>query len=117
MSIDRDLFLKFEERLEQELDILQQNYDPDNSIPEIKLRINRINSALQRIVDGTYGLCKKCGEEISLRRLEENPVALLCDLCGTHEKPASPAIQKLLEEALAELDTDSEEDKDILDDD
>ncbi|RMH42592.1 MAG: hypothetical protein D6694_07785 [Gammaproteobacteria bacterium] len=116
MSIDRDLFLKFEEKLEKELEILQQNMDPDNPIPEIKLRINRINSALARIVDGTYGLCKKCGEEISIERLENNPVALLCDLCGTHERPADPMIQKILKEALAELEDDSDIDDDLDED-
>ena len=37
--------------------------------------INKINSALQRIEDGSYGYCEETGEEIGLKRLEARPVA------------------------------------------
>ena len=39
--------------------------------------INKINSALQRIVDGSYGYCEETGEPIGLKRLEARPVATL----------------------------------------
>ena len=39
--------------------------------------INKINSALQRIEDGTYGYCNETGEPIGLKRLEARPVATL----------------------------------------
>jgi len=34
-----------------------------------------IDQALQRIDDGTYGICERCGKEISDRRLEAVPTA------------------------------------------
>jgi RNA polymerase-binding protein DksA len=37
-----------------------------------------IDAALKRIDDGTYGICTKCGREISLERLEARPWAALC---------------------------------------
>jgi RNA polymerase-binding protein DksA len=37
-----------------------------------------INTALQRIEDGTYGTCKLCGKEIGPERLEAYPWASLC---------------------------------------
>jgi RNA polymerase-binding protein DksA len=37
-----------------------------------------INTALQRIEDGTYGTCKVCGKEIAPERLEAYPWASLC---------------------------------------
>ena len=37
--------------------------------------INKINSALQRIKDGSYGYCEETGEPIGLKRLEARPVA------------------------------------------
>jgi RNA polymerase-binding protein DksA len=37
-----------------------------------------INTALQRIEDGTYGTCKVCGKEIVPERLEAYPWAALC---------------------------------------
>ena len=39
--------------------------------------INKINSALQRIEDGSYGYCEETGEPIGLKRLEARPVATL----------------------------------------
>jgi len=40
--------------------------------------LKKIDSALLRIDDGTYGFCEQTGEEIGLRRLEARPVATLC---------------------------------------
>jgi RNA polymerase-binding protein DksA len=37
-----------------------------------------INTALERIEDGTYGTCKACGKEIVPERLEAYPWASLC---------------------------------------
>ena len=39
--------------------------------------LRKIESALTRIDDGTYGFCDKTGEEIGLKRLEARPVATL----------------------------------------
>jgi DnaK suppressor protein len=40
--------------------------------------LRKINSALVRIDEGTYGYCEETGEEIGLKRLEARPVATLC---------------------------------------
>jgi len=40
--------------------------------------LRKINSALIRIEEGTYGFCEETGEEIGLKRLEARPVATLC---------------------------------------
>jgi DnaK suppressor protein len=39
--------------------------------------IAKIDAALQRLEDGTYGYCEETGEPISLRRLEARPIATL----------------------------------------
>ena len=39
--------------------------------------ISKINSALQRIKEGTYGFCEETGEPIGLKRLMARPVATL----------------------------------------
>jgi len=39
--------------------------------------ISKIDAALKRIEDGSYGYCEKTGEPISLRRLEARPTATL----------------------------------------
>jgi DnaK suppressor protein len=39
--------------------------------------LKKIDSALERIDDGSYGFCEETGEEIGLKRLEARPVATL----------------------------------------
>ena len=49
--------------------------------------INKINSALQRMEDGSYGYCEETGEPIGLKRLEARPVATLSlEAQEMHEK-------------------------------
>jgi DnaK suppressor protein len=40
--------------------------------------LRKIDSALNRIDEGSYGFCDETGEEIGLKRLEARPVATLC---------------------------------------
>jgi DnaK suppressor protein len=39
--------------------------------------ISKIDAAIQRIDDGTYGFCEETGEPITLKRLEARPIATL----------------------------------------
>jgi DnaK suppressor protein len=39
--------------------------------------VNKIDSALSRVADGSYGYCDETGEEIGLSRLEARPIATL----------------------------------------
>lgn len=39
--------------------------------------VSKINAALKRIDDGSYGYCEETGDPISLRRLEARPIATL----------------------------------------
>ncbi len=41
----------------------------------------KIEKALQKIEEGTYGICENCEEPISIKRLEARPVAELCISC------------------------------------
>lgn len=43
--------------------------------------INYLDEALQRIVDGTFGVCRMCEIEISRARLEAVPTATQCIDC------------------------------------
>ena len=44
---------------------------------QIKL-ITKIDQALKKIIDGTYGFCEETGEPIGIKRLIARPVATLC---------------------------------------
>lgn len=43
--------------------------------------IIKIKEALERLEDGTFGICEACGEEISEQRLKARPVTTLCIDC------------------------------------
>ncbi len=44
---------------------------------QIKL-VSKIDAALKRLRDGTYGFCEETGEQIGLERLIARPIATLC---------------------------------------
>ena len=49
--------------------------------------INKINDALKKLEDGSYGYCEETGEPISIKRLEARPVATLSlEAQEMHEK-------------------------------
>ena len=49
--------------------------------------IAKIDAAIQRIEDGTYGYCEETGEPISIKRLEARPIATLSiDAQERHER-------------------------------
>jgi DnaK suppressor protein len=45
--------------------------------------IKKINAALAKIVDGSFGVCESCGEDIGLARLKARPVTAYCIRCKT----------------------------------
>jgi len=48
-----------------------------------RLRLKEVDESLDRIENGTYGICDECGGPISLKRLEVRPVAKYCVPCLT----------------------------------
>jgi len=56
-------------------DILMSLSDNDRNM------VKEIDSALDKIANGSYGICEECDEPISEKRLEANPVARYCITC------------------------------------
>jgi len=50
--------------------------------------IRKIDEALARIENGSYGICEMCEEEISVARLKARPVTTLCIDCKTKTEAA-----------------------------
>lgn len=44
--------------------------------------IRLLNDALNRITQGSYGICLKCGDDISAARLDAVPYAAICRTCA-----------------------------------
>ena len=68
---DRDLILRIRDR-------------------ESKL-IKKIKLALDRIEDNTFGVCERCGEDISIARLKARPVTTQCIDCKIKEEAVERA--------------------------
>lgn len=48
--------------------------------------IRKIQAAITRIDDGTYGICEECGDDISIARLKARPVTRLCINCKAKQE-------------------------------
>jgi DnaK suppressor protein len=48
-----------------------------------RMRLQEVDESLDRIANGTYGICEECGGPIGLKRLEVRPVAKYCVPCKT----------------------------------
>lgn len=99
-QVEKELLARKKE-LEQELDKLAKEKFDDGQIQDpgdqalsstmelLKTSLQdaefaeyqRIELALQKIQDGTYGVCIDCGEEIAEKRLKSYPNAARCLLC------------------------------------
>jgi DnaK suppressor protein len=51
-----------------------------------KFLLKKIEKALSRIDEGTFGVCERCEEEISPKRLEARPVTTLCIRCKEEQE-------------------------------
>lgn len=51
-----------------------------------RMMISKINTALQKIQTGTFGLCQTCEEPIEKRRLDARPFSTLCVACQEQEE-------------------------------
>lgn len=53
--------------------------------------IIKIREALQRIEDGSFGLCDSCGDDIGVERLKARPVTTLCIECKRKQEAVERA--------------------------
>ncbi|KAF2418139.1 TraR/DksA C4-type zinc finger protein [Microbacterium sp. B35-30] len=53
-----------------------------------RVTIEQITAALNRINQGTYGRCTRCGRQIAPARLEVLPYAAACIECQSHAEAA-----------------------------
>ncbi|WP_421726724.1 RNA polymerase-binding protein DksA [Bauldia sp.] len=79
----RDTLLHLQEESQNHPDLADRASSETDRAIELRARdrqrklIAKIDAALQRIDDGTYGYCEETGEPISLKRLDARPIATL----------------------------------------
>lgn len=79
--VGHDYHARFEEvgRAQDENVHEEEQYEVARSAEQsLEVQLREVNAALQRITDGTYGLCTTCQSSIDRRRLEALPSATTC---------------------------------------
>ncbi len=72
-------------------------YEADRNF-ELRIRdrehklIKKVRKALDRLEDSTFGICEKCGDYISIKRLKARPVTTQCIECKTKEEAREKAL-------------------------
>lgn len=90
MQDEATVFADPNDRASQETDMAIELRNRDR---ERKL-IKKIDETLNRIDEGDYGYCDKCGVEIGIKRLEARPTATLCIDCKTLEELREKQVAK-----------------------
>jgi RNA polymerase-binding protein DksA len=70
-------------------DVATDNFDMEFSISlatNEQNALNLVDEALERIGDGTFGICQSCSKPITQKRLIAMPYARLCISCQEHEE-------------------------------
>lgn len=62
--------------------ITEQRSEALAQIDQARSRLQQIDEALERIREGSYGICIECGGEISPARLEARPLSIRCVECA-----------------------------------
>lgn len=61
------------------------NFDQEFTLSLVEIgsgRLKEINAALERIKNGTFGICEECGSRITKKRLEAIPYTDVCIDCA-----------------------------------
>jgi len=82
-TLDEDMTLDVND-LPDEMDLASSEYLQSFTFRlrgREKSFLDKINKAIAKIDDGSFGVCEECGEDISVKRLEARPETTLCIRC------------------------------------
>ena len=58
-------------------------------VDSLNASAERVERALAKLAEGTYGVCDVCGNEIPAARLEAQPESAVCVTCAAHARRAT----------------------------
>lgn len=67
------------------MDAMQQQEMALNQLSRLQTEQRKIEAAVARFNDGSYGVCCRCGDDIDPERLKVDPAAPFCSECVTPE--------------------------------
>ena len=78
----------FQQQLLAEREQLTHLRDVGAAHQQIEGMVEKINEALEKINEGTFGVCEACGDPIQPERLEALPYATRCIECQRKDEEA-----------------------------
>ena len=82
-KIEADIGKGLDADLEEQATQLENQEVLADLVKEAQGQLPQINSALERMADGSYGQWGVCGKQINIQRLEANPYANDCMSCAS----------------------------------
>ncbi len=87
-TLDEDMTLDVDD-LPDEMDLASSEYLQSFTFRlrgRERMLLDKIQKALVRLDDGTFGVCEECSEKISQKRLEARPETTLCIRCKEEQE-------------------------------
>lgn len=81
-AIERDLSREHAQSFSEQATERQNDMVLRGLLADARSGLKEVQDALERLNQGTYGECEKCGEQISSERLAALPAAALCINCA-----------------------------------
>jgi DnaK suppressor protein len=82
-TLDHDMTLE-QDDLPDEMDLASSEYIQSFTFRlrgRERVFLDKIDKALEKITEGTFGICEECEEPIAVKRLEARPETTLCIRC------------------------------------
>ncbi len=87
-TLDEDMTLDVDD-LPDEMDLASSEYLQSFTFRlrgRERMLLDKIQKALARLEEGSFGECEECGDKISLKRLEARPETTLCIRCKEEQE-------------------------------
>jgi len=75
--------LKYDSNFADSSQVTAERGEAEALAGELRDSLATVEAALQRLANGTYGLCESCGEPIAPARLEAMPASRFCITCAS----------------------------------
>ncbi len=83
LGVDRD---SYDEGFADSGQVTAERGEVDALVGSLRDTLQGIDDALEKLDQGTYGICESCGRPIAEARLEAKPAARLCMACASKRR-------------------------------
>ena len=81
-----DTGLEYDSNFADSSQVTAERGEAEALVKELRASLENVDKALERISEGTYGVCERCRQPIADARLEAMPAVTLCITCATAKR-------------------------------